>query len=83
MSIGRRAFLQSLGGGAVAASQKPRPLNFIFILIDDMGWTDLSCYGSKSYDTPHIDKLAAEGMRFTNAYAACPVCSPMPTFTPS
>ena len=41
-----------------------------------MGWTDLGCYGSKSYDTPNIDKLAAQGMRFTNAYAACPVCSP-------
>jgi arylsulfatase A len=72
----RRAFLQSLGGAAVAAAQKPRPLNFIFILIDDMGWTDLSCYGGKSYDTPSIDKLASQGMRFTNAYAACPVCSP-------
>jgi arylsulfatase A len=41
-----------------------------------MGWTDLGCYGSKSYDTPNIDKLASQGMRFTNAYAACPVCSP-------
>ncbi len=71
----RRRFLQSLGGAAVAA-QKSRQLNFVFILVDDMGWTDLGCYGGKSYDTPHIDKLASKGMRFTNAYAACPVCSP-------
>ena len=72
----RRRFLQSLGGAAAAVAQKSKPLNFIFILIDDTGWTDLGCYGSKSYDTPNIDKLAAQGMRFTNAYAACPVCSP-------
>ena len=50
--------------------------NVIFILIDDMGWKDLVCYGSPFYETPHIDRLAREGMRFTDAYAACPVCSP-------
>lgn len=50
--------------------------NIIFILIDDMGWTDLSCCGSEYYETPHIDSLAADGMRFTDAYASCPVCSP-------
>jgi arylsulfatase A-like enzyme len=50
--------------------------NFIFILIDDLGWMDLSCYGSSFYETPNLDKLASEGIRFTNAYAACPVCSP-------
>jgi len=50
--------------------------NILFILIDDMGWRDLGCYGSAFYETPHIDRLAAEGMRFTGAYAACPVCSP-------
>ena len=53
-----------------------RKPNIIFILIDDFGWTDLGCYGSTFYDTPHIDRLAATGMRFTDAYAACPVCSP-------
>jgi arylsulfatase A-like enzyme len=52
------------------------PLNFIFILVDDLGWTDLSCYGSKFYETPNIDRLAAQGMRFTQAYSACTVCSP-------
>lgn len=50
--------------------------NILFILIDDMGWKDLSCYGSTFYETPNIDRLAAEGMSFTDAYAACPVCSP-------
>ena len=50
--------------------------NIIFILIDDMGWRDLACYGSPFYETPNIDRLAAKGMRFTQAYAACPVCSP-------
>lgn len=53
-----------------------RPPNFVFILVDDLGWTDLACYGSSFYDTPNIDRLAASGVRFTNAYAACPVCSP-------
>jgi len=50
--------------------------NIVFILIDDLGWKDLSCYGSEFYETPNLDRLAAEGMRFTDAYAACPVCSP-------
>ena len=50
--------------------------NFIFILIDDMGWKDLGCYGSAFYETPNLDRLCQEGMRFTDAYAACPVCSP-------
>ena len=50
--------------------------NIVFILTDDLGWTDLSCYGNKFNETPHIDKLAESGIRFTQAYAACPVCSP-------
>ncbi|MHC4533017.1 MAG: sulfatase [Planctomycetota bacterium] len=50
--------------------------NIVFILVDDLGWIDTGCYGSKYYETPNIDKLAAEGMRFTDAYAACAVCSP-------
>jgi arylsulfatase A-like enzyme len=50
--------------------------NIIFILVDDLGWMDLSCQGSSFYETPNIDRLAIEGMRFTDAYAACPVCSP-------
>lgn len=55
---------------------KSRPLNFVVFLVDDMGWMDLSCQGSDFYKTPNIDRLAREGMRFTDAYAACAVCSP-------
>jgi arylsulfatase A-like enzyme len=54
-------------------SSKP---NFIFFLVDDLGWTDLGCYGSTFYETPNIDRLAGDGVIFTNAYASCPVCSP-------
>jgi arylsulfatase A len=50
--------------------------NVVLILIDDLGWNDLSCYGSEYYQTPNIDRLAGEGMRFTDGYAACNVCSP-------
>lgn len=50
--------------------------NILFILIDDLGWRDLSCYGSTFYETPNLDRLAAEGMLFTDGYASCPVCSP-------
>ena len=48
----------------------------IFILADDLGYGDLSCYGRPDYKTPMLDKLAAEGVRFTDAYAAAPVCTP-------
>ena len=50
--------------------------NFLFFLVDDMGWADVGANGSKFHETPHIDRLAATGMRFTQGYAACPVCSP-------
>jgi len=50
--------------------------NIIFILVDDLGWMDLSCYGSSFYETPNLDELASGGIRFSNAYASCPVCSP-------
>jgi arylsulfatase A-like enzyme len=53
-----------------------RPPNVVLILADDLGWADLSSYGSRFHETPHLDSLAKEGIRFTNAYAACPVCSP-------
>lgn len=57
------------------AAEKDKP-NVIFIMADDLGWMDLSCYGSEFYETPNLDSLAGQGMRFTNAYAACPVSSP-------
>ncbi len=50
--------------------------NVIFILVDDLGWKDLGCQGSLFYKTPNIDRLAGSAMRFTDAYASCPVCSP-------
>ena len=53
-----------------------KPPNFVFILVDDLGWRDVGCYGSTFYETPSVDQLAATGMRFTDAYASCPVCSP-------
>lgn len=52
------------------------PKNIVLFLIDDLGWNDISCYGSTYYQTPAIDSLAEEGVRFTNAYAACAVCTP-------
>ena len=61
---------------ACLAGAQTLPLNVVFILVDDLGWTDLGCQGSKFYETPNIDYLAREGMRFTQAYAACTVCSP-------
>lgn len=54
----------------------PTQPNIVFILADDLGWADLPAYGNPFNEAPHLDQLAAEGMRFTNAYAACPVCSP-------
>ena len=58
------------------ATAPPKPLNIIFILADDLGAHDLGCYGSTFYESPNLDRLARQGMLFTQAYAACPVCSP-------
>jgi arylsulfatase A len=78
--VTRRAFSSLLAGAAAsrafAAQPARRPKNFVFILMDDLGWADLSCYGSQYYETPNLDRLASEGVRFTEAYAAAPVCSP-------
>jgi arylsulfatase A len=62
--------------GPAASRAARRPPNFVFILMDDMGWRDLGCFGSEFLETPNIDRLAREGVRFTNAYAASPLCSP-------
>jgi arylsulfatase A-like enzyme len=51
-------------------------LNVVMFVVDDLGLHDLGCYGSTFYETPHVDRLAAEGIRLTRAYASCPVCSP-------
>ena len=63
----------------IGCGQKPRyeaPENVIVFLVDDLGWTDLGCYGSTYYESPRIDALAQESTRFTNAYTPNPVCSP-------
>src|SRR5215213_661579 len=81
--ISRREFVGSTIGAAsvvaglpvLNAQTRSRP-NILFILADDMGWADLSCYGRPDYQTPNLDRLAAQGMRFTNAYSAAPVCTP-------
>jgi len=90
--VNRRQLLKSIGFGAAALALggleanvmgrgspvkgvRTKP-NFLFILADDLGWSQVGCYGSGFYETPNIDRLARQGMRFTDAYAACPVCSP-------
>ena len=90
MRLTRRKFLATLASGATLLSTRgkaaqvsstsanriqPRP-NVIFILADDLGWGDLSCYGRPDYRTPNLDRLASQGMRFTNAYSASAVCTP-------
>ncbi len=84
--LNRRDFLKTVSFGAAALAtgcfaggprrKAGKKLNFVFILVDDLGWRDLGCFGSPFYETPNVDRLASQGMRFTNAYAACPVCSP-------
>ena len=65
----------ALTAWAVAAAAPPRP-NIVFILADDLGPNDLACYGRCEHHTPHLDRLAGEGSRFTCAYVAQPICSP-------
>lgn len=63
----------SICQAADAVTRKP---NIILVLADDLGWAELGCYGNTFSETPHLDRLAREGIRFTNAYAPAPVCSP-------
>src|SRR5438094_8296577 len=79
--VTRRDFLGAAVGTVAASSLKqgtpppPRP-NILFILADDLGYGDLSCYGRPDYQTPNLDHLAKQGVRFLNAYSASPVCTP-------
>ncbi len=59
-----------------AEQNTEKPWNFVFLLADDLGWADLACYGGDLHETPHLDRLAKESVRFTDAYAAAPVCTP-------
>src|SRR5215467_13383444 len=78
----RREFLETaLGTTAVMsasalAQPAPKRPNILFILADDLGYGDLSCYGRPDYRTPVLDTLARQGVKFTSAYAAAPVCTP-------
>ncbi|MBD3322053.1 MAG: sulfatase-like hydrolase/transferase, partial [Chitinivibrionales bacterium] len=83
-AISRRSFIKSASAGAAALSasspligatkqQKP---NIIYMLADDMGYGDLSCFGHSTITTPHLDNLADEGVKFTDCYSAAPICSP-------
>ncbi len=77
----RRTFLRTAAASALAApflarGQAARRPNVIFFLVDDLGWMDCGAFGSRYYETPHIDRLAARGMLFTDAYSASPLCSP-------
>jgi arylsulfatase A-like enzyme len=82
-SLSRRGLLKgavgtaaiAMGGTALAHTPGRKP-NFLFIMADDLGYADLSCYGRRDYQTPVLDRLAAQGVRFTHAYANSPVCSP-------
>ena len=69
------ALLVSLAIVTNSQAAAPRP-NIVFILADDLGYTDLACYGSKFYDTPNIDRMAASGIRFTSGYTCGPNCAP-------
>src|SRR5436309_1024067 len=78
----RRRFVQATAAGALAGvsyarvgrAQAAKP-NIVFIMADDLGYADVSCYGQRDYATPHIDRLAVEGLRFTQGYANSAVCS--------
>jgi len=86
----RRDFLKAMSLGAASltmgacAGESRQPANgkaedrpnIVFIIVDDMGWADLGCYGGKQIKTPNIDRMADQGVRFTDAYSGCTVCAP-------
>jgi len=70
------ASVSALAEHSLADAARERPPNVVVFLVDDLGARDLGCFGSAFYESPNIDRLASGGMRFTNAYSTCPVCSP-------
>src|SRR4051794_2033477 len=81
-TVTRREFINTavatatFAGTRVTRAAPPSRPNVLFILADDLGYGDLSCYGRPDYKTPVLDALAAEGVKFMSAYAAAPVCTP-------
>ncbi len=81
-TISRREFVGgavlsgAIGSSVHASNKTAKKPNIVFILADDLGWGDLSCYGRPDYSTPNLDALARQGIRFTNAYSASPLCTP-------
>src|SRR5687768_18561599 len=75
MTSGATLLLQKRNAHATSNPPSSRP-NILFILADDLGWGDLSCYGRPDYRTPNLDLLASQGTRFTDAYSASAVCTP-------
>jgi arylsulfatase A-like enzyme len=73
-NVSRRTFLTSIFAAKLAAA--PARRSVVLVYVDDLGWRDFGCTGHPYHETPHLDALARDGMRFTHAYAACPVCSP-------
>jgi arylsulfatase A len=86
MDTNRRQLIRTMALGAVAAviaggahfahAEPANKPNVVVVFVDDLGWTDLSCYGSTFHETPNIDRLAGQGAMFTRAYSSCNVCSP-------
>ncbi len=76
MRIAALVLLATAGCAAPAPAARSGPLNVVFILADDLGWGELGCYGQRKIRTPNLDRLAAEGMRFTRHYSGAPVCAP-------
>lgn len=70
------SLILAVAGGIALATAADKPVNFVVILVDDMGWTGLSGYGSDLHRTPNIDRLAERGMKFTSAYASASICTP-------
>ncbi len=75
-TLNRREFLGGLAASLLPAQTLPGKPNIIFILADDLGYGDLGCYGQQRISTPNLDRIAAEGLRFTQAYSGCTVCAP-------
>src|SRR5687767_15176027 len=69
-------FLCVFGAASFVLAQQERPPNFVVIFTDDLGYGDLACYGHPSIKTPHLDRMAREGIRFTQFYSAAEVCTP-------